>query len=57
MIIADILYGINFTKRFLHMKRYFDYFTSIFTFCQKLKEVKGFGSHFLRGAGVTEDLQ
>ena len=41
------------------MKRYVDYFTSIFTFFQKLKEGNGFGSQLLAGGGgeVTEDLQ
>ena len=49
------LYGINCTKRFVHMKRYFDYFTPIFTSSQK--ERRGFGSHFLGGREVIEDLQ
>ena len=31
---------------------YIEYYTSIFTFCQKLKEGRGFGSPFLeRGGG------
>ena len=38
------------------MKRYFDYYTTIFTFLQK--EGRGLGSHFLGEEGeFIEDLQ
>ena len=46
-----LLYGMNCTKRFVHMKRYSDYFTTIFMFLQK--EGKCLGSHFLGGGGVV----
>ena len=46
-----ILYGMNCTKRFVNIKRYFDYFTTIFTFLQK--EGSALGSHSGDGAGVV----
>ena len=38
-----ILYGMSCTKRFVPMKRYFDYFKMIFIFLQKKR--KSLGSH------------